>query len=126
MQARPRRRLSKYFKNIQTGENVRRRGMDIKTGYKILFAGTRLRAQEVGLLAMLGVANLSVYRKPRVALLSSGDELTPVELRLAPGNFTIRTHTIIGADRRIRLRSFIARDRTRPKRRDSISVGSSH
>ncbi len=59
--------------------------MDIKTGYKILFAGTRLRAQEIGLLAMLGVANLSVYRKPRVALLSSGDELTPVEVRLAPG-----------------------------------------
>ena len=41
--------------------------------------------QEVGLLAMLGVANLSIFRKPRVALLSSGDELTPVELRLAPG-----------------------------------------
>ena len=75
----------KVFKNIQTGENVRKRGMDIKTGHKILFSGTRLRAQEIGLLAMLGVANLSVYRKPRVALLSSGDELTPVELRLLPG-----------------------------------------
>jgi len=75
----------KVFKNIQAGENVRKRGMDIKTGYKILFSGARLRAQEIGLLAMLGVANLSVYRKPRVALLSSGDELTPVELRLAPG-----------------------------------------
>ncbi len=34
----------KVFKNIQTGENVRTRGMDIKTGYKILFSGTRLRA----------------------------------------------------------------------------------
>ncbi len=75
----------KVFKNIQTGENVRARGMDIKMGRKILFAGTRLRAQEIGLLAMLGVANLSIYRKPRVALLSSGDELMPVELRLAPG-----------------------------------------
>ena len=75
----------KVFKSIQAGENVRKRGMDIKTGYKILFAGSRLRAQDIGLLAMLGVANISVYRKPRMALLSSGDELTPVELRLAPG-----------------------------------------
>ena len=75
----------KVFKNIRAGENVRTRGMDIKTGRKILFTGTRLRAQDIGLLAMLGVANLSVYRKPRVALLSSGDELTPIEHRLMPG-----------------------------------------
>ncbi|HUH97413.1 MAG TPA: gephyrin-like molybdotransferase Glp [Anaerolineales bacterium] len=78
-------RVVKVFKSLPAGENVRRRGMDIRTGRKILFAGTRLRAQEVGLLAMLGVANVSVYRKPRIALLSSGDELAPVELRLLPG-----------------------------------------
>ncbi|HUI89863.1 MAG TPA: gephyrin-like molybdotransferase Glp [Anaerolineales bacterium] len=75
----------KVFKSVQTGENIRPRGMDIKTGHKILFTGTRLRAQEVGLLAMLGVANVSLYRKPLIALLSSGDELTAVESRLAPG-----------------------------------------
>lgn len=72
-------------KAVKPGENVRRRGMDIKSGHKVLFTGQRLRAQDIGLLAMLGVANLSVFRKPRVALLSSGDELVPVELPLEPG-----------------------------------------
>lgn len=73
------------FKAINAGENIRTRGMDVKTGRKVLFAGHKLRAQDLGLLAMLGVANAIVYRKPRVALLSSGDELTPVESPLEPG-----------------------------------------
>ena len=73
------------YKTINPGENIRTRGMDVKTGYKVLFAGHKLRAQDIGLLAMLGVANVPVYRKPRVALLSSGDELTPVESPLEPG-----------------------------------------
>ena len=97
-------KIVKVFKSIQTGENIRTRGMDIKVGRKILFAGTRLRAQEVGLLAMLGVANLSIFRKPRVALLSSGDELTPVELRLALGQIhDFELIHIVGADCRSRL-----------------------
>ena len=75
----------KAFKSIKVGENVRTRGMDVKTGHKILFTGSRLRAQDLGLLAMLGTSNLPVYRKPNVALLSSGDELMPVESRLRPG-----------------------------------------
>lgn len=75
----------KAFKRVNAGENVRWRGMDIKSGRKVLFTGHRLRAQDVGLLAMLGVANVTVFRKPRVALLSSGNELTPVELPLEPG-----------------------------------------
>ena len=73
------------FKSVQAGENIRRRGTDIKLGHKVLFSGSRLRAQDVGLLAMLGMANISVYRKPLIALLSSGDELTSVESRLMPG-----------------------------------------
>ncbi len=73
------------FKNIQAGENVRKRGMDVRAGRKILFTGSQLRAQDIGLLATLGVAKVSIYRKPRVALLSSGDELAPVESRLLPG-----------------------------------------
>jgi len=75
----------KAFKGVSIGENVRTRGMDVKTGHRVLFSGHKLRAQDVGLLAMLGVANVTVHRKPRVALLSSGDELTPVDLPLLPG-----------------------------------------
>jgi len=73
------------YRAVKSGENVRKRGMDIKTGYKVIFRGQRLRAQELGLLAMLGVAHVSVYRLPRVALISSGDELVPVDQPLPSG-----------------------------------------
>ncbi len=73
------------FKTIKTGENIRTRGMDIKSGHKVLFAGHRLRAQDLGLLAMLGVAQVHVHRRPLVALLSSGDELMAVDRPLERG-----------------------------------------
>lgn len=72
-------------KAVRAGENVRRRGMDIKRGQKVLFSGQALRAQDLGLLAMLGVASVAVFRRPRVALLSSGDELLAVDQPLTPG-----------------------------------------
>jgi molybdopterin molybdotransferase len=71
--------------NLRAAENVRRRGDDLHAGDKVLSAGSRLRAQELGLLAMLGVAEVPVYRQPKVALLSSGDELLPVDVPLPPG-----------------------------------------
>jgi len=70
---------------IRSGENVRHRGDDLHKGDLVLKAGMRLRAQEIGLLAMLGGDQVPVYRKPRLALLSSGDELLPVEAPLLPG-----------------------------------------
>ncbi len=73
------------YKTIKPGENIRFRGMDIKSGRKVLFTGQRLRAQDVGLLAMLGVAQVNIYRKPLIALLSSGDELIRVDSPLQPG-----------------------------------------
>ena len=72
-------------KSVRPGENIRRRGDDLHTGDEVLSAGMRLRAQEIGLLAMLGAADVLVYRQPRFALLSSGDELLPVEAPLTPG-----------------------------------------
>ncbi len=59
--------------------------------------GTRLRAQEVGLLAMLGMAEVPVYRLPKVALLSSGDELLPVEAPLTPGKIHDANSYILAA-----------------------------
>ncbi len=70
---------------ICSGENIRKRGSDLLTGQEILAAGKRLRAQDVGMFAMLGVAQVPVYRKPRVAILSTGDEILPVEAPLTPG-----------------------------------------
>ncbi len=73
------------FRSVRVGENIRTRGMDIKRGYRVLYSGQRLRPQELGMLAMLGVAQVTLFRRPRVALLSSGNELSPVELPLEPG-----------------------------------------
>ncbi len=72
-------------KQARPGESVRRRGDDLHQGDKVLEAGTRLRAQEIGLLAMLGLASVTVHRRPRLALLSSGDELLPLDSPLTPG-----------------------------------------
>lgn len=63
-----------------SGENVRRAGEDIRQGDKILQAGQRLRPQDLGLAASVGLAKLPVYKKLRVAIFSTGDEL------VMPGN----------------------------------------
>ncbi len=59
----------------KAGEWVRRVGEDIRAGAEILAAGTRLRPQEVGLAASVGLAQLPVFRRLRVAVLFTGDEL---------------------------------------------------
>ena len=78
------------------GEWVRRAGEDISNGSVILPAGTRLRSQELGLAASVGLAELPVKRKLRVAVFFTGDELTMPGEPLAPGaiynsnRFTLR------------------------------------
>src|SRR5229473_1884040 len=57
------------------GENVHPPGMDLTRGQHILAAGSRIGAAEVGLLATVGCAQVPVYRRPRVAVLATGDEL---------------------------------------------------
>lgn len=69
----------------QSGEWIRRTGEDIKAGSVILPAGTRLRAQELGLAASVGLASLPVVRSPRVAVFFTGDELAMPGETLKPG-----------------------------------------
>jgi len=73
------------FRAAKVGANRRPRGMDIRAGEVVLNKGRVLKSQDLGLLAMLGFANVLVYRKPRVALFSSGDELLPVDAPLEEG-----------------------------------------
>jgi molybdopterin molybdotransferase len=73
------------YKTVKEGDYVRARGTDVRTGQAVLKSGHKLRPQDLGLLAMLGVAEVPVYARPRVALLSSGDELIPVDAPLRPG-----------------------------------------
>jgi len=61
--------------SIQKGANVRRRGEDIQAGTLAIERGTVLRPQELGLITSLGRWQVFVHRRPRVALLSTGDEV---------------------------------------------------
>jgi len=57
------------------GANIRRAGLDFAAGDRLLVAGRRLRAAEIGLAAAMNLATLPLRRRPRVAILSTGDEL---------------------------------------------------
>jgi molybdopterin molybdotransferase len=69
----------------QPGEWIRRAGEDIRAGSTILEAGVRLRAQEAGLAASVGLATLPVFRRVRAALFSTGNELVMPGEPLPPG-----------------------------------------
>ncbi|MFY0402477.1 molybdopterin molybdotransferase MoeA [Pantoea dispersa] len=70
---------------VRAGQNIRRIGEDIQAGKQVLDAGVRLGAAELPLLASLGIAEVSVLRKLRVAIFSTGDELQAVGQPLAEG-----------------------------------------
>jgi len=71
---------------VQRGENRRLCGEDLQSGKAAISAGRLLRPSDIGLAASLGVANLNVYRRLKVAILSSGDELRPLGKPLDAGS----------------------------------------
>ena len=79
------------------GQNLRRAGEDLKQGQPALRRGQPVRPAEIGLIASLGIAEVSVYRKLRVAFFSTGDELVSVGLPLAAGQiYDSNRYTIYG------------------------------
>nr|WP_276583622.1 gephyrin-like molybdotransferase Glp [Pseudomonas sp. RIT-PI-S] len=75
----------RFTEPLRVGLNVRPRAQECRAGETVLDAGTRLGPIELGLAATLGVPSLVVRRKPRVAVLSTGDELVAPGLPLGPG-----------------------------------------
>jgi molybdopterin molybdotransferase len=81
---------------IDKGVNVRMRGEDVEAGGVVIERGTVLRPQEIGLVTSLGIWQLGVHRRPRVALLSTGDEVAEPGTPRRPGQiydanrFTLR------------------------------------
>lgn len=79
------------------GQAIRRCGEDIATGAEVIAAGTRLTAAHLGLAAAIGTADLSVFRRLRVALFSTGDELTMPGEPLKPGGIYNSNRTMLYA-----------------------------
>jgi molybdopterin molybdotransferase len=73
------------FRSVKAGDYVRPIGEDIQAGQSIIQAGTVLRAEEIGILAALGRPQIFVFRQPRVAILSTGDELVEIDHPLNRG-----------------------------------------
>ncbi|MBN1371557.1 MAG: molybdopterin molybdenumtransferase MoeA [Anaerolineaceae bacterium] len=67
------------------GENLLHPGEDVQVGQEVLSAGWRLRPAEIGGMLALGIGTVQVARRPRVAILSSGDEVVPPEVTPMPG-----------------------------------------
>ncbi|WMW33406.1 molybdopterin molybdotransferase MoeA, partial [Escherichia coli] len=65
----------RFTAEVRSGQNIRRRGEDISAGAVVFPAGTRLTTAELPVIASLGIAEVPVIRKVRVALFSTGDEL---------------------------------------------------
>ncbi len=79
------------------GENVSYAGTDIARGETVLRAGQPLSSREIGVLAALGLAEVSVYRKPRVAIFSTGNEIVAPGAPLPTGAVYDSNAAIIGA-----------------------------
>jgi molybdopterin molybdotransferase len=83
-------------KTIHKGENIIFTGEDIKVGSVVLKQGKRLTPFDLGVLAALGIADVWSYKKLKIALISSGDEIIAVDKRPAPGQIRdINRYTIL-------------------------------
>lgn len=82
---------------LKLGENVRHPGEDMRTGDTVLDAGRKLNAADLGLLASLGISDIKILRRPRVAFCSTGDELKSIGEPLQPGDiYDSNRYTLYG------------------------------
>jgi molybdopterin molybdotransferase len=80
---------------VTAAENVLGKAEDVAAGEVVIPVGRRLLAQDIGLLAGLGITEVAVYRRPRAAVISTGDEIVPVTEVPSPGRIRdINAHSI--------------------------------
>lgn len=73
------------YKAVSPFENVTRKGDDVKTGQRIISKGTLISSKHIGVLASLGITEAECFKKLRVGIISSGDEVIPAENTPTPG-----------------------------------------
>lgn len=79
------------------GEHVMRRGVDVRRGQLLFRRGHRVRPRDVGALTGIGVSRVLVYRRPRVALIATGDEIVPPHVTPKPGQVRSINQYALGA-----------------------------
>ncbi|MGQ9570302.1 MAG: molybdopterin molybdotransferase MoeA [Thermodesulfovibrionales bacterium] len=77
--------MIEVLKPVAPGENVIQAGEDVKKGELILKRGHKIRPQDVGVLAGLGIVDVQVYERPKVSIISTGDEIVPPDRHVKPG-----------------------------------------
>ena len=83
---------------VPSGTSVRAAGGDVEAGTEVIGTGIRLTPAHIGVLANLGIAQVAVHRRPRVALASTGDELVPVDgPALGPGQIRDSNRPMLSA-----------------------------
>ena len=85
------------YRSVAPGQNMIAVGEDIKKGETALAGGSRIRPQEAGMLAALGCQSVTVFKKPIIGIISTGDEIVPVQETPGPGRIRdINTYTLLG------------------------------
>ena len=114
------------FKACAAGENIRRAGEDIREGDLVVAAGTLLRPAHIGVLSSVRKAFVSVYQKPRIAILSTGDELVDVDEGFSEGKIvnsnSYSLYALVKDSGAVPLSLGIARD-TKESLREKFSEG---
>ena len=87
-------RTVEVYRPVSPGQHVLGKGEDVKTGKGLWPAGRRLRPWDIGLMAGLGIVQVNVRRRPNVAVISTGDEIVPIDQ--APGFGQIRDANLHG------------------------------
>lgn len=85
------------YRAVRTGENIRRVGEDMVNGALVLNKGATVRSAEIGVLASVGKARVMAHRRPKVAILATGDELVDVDRKPGPGQIRNTNNYAIAA-----------------------------
>ncbi len=85
------------YRSLAPGQNMVAGDEDVAAGQGLLSKGRCLRAQEIGLLAACGCRQVNVFRRPAVGIISTGDEVVPVEADPAPGQIRDMNSHILAA-----------------------------
>ena len=119
----------RILKSVREGEGLLRQAAEVRTGERILSTGRRIQLTDIGALASVGKAEVLVSKKPRVAILATGDELVEVHERPASGqihnsnSYTLHAQVVAAGAEPVLLG--IARD-TRSDLHEKIGRGLQH